>query len=506
MNTQERTSSRLNYLWLTIGSILLIFMGGKWNIPATTWLGPVFLLRFFRRQEKWRETLIALPIIALSMIIFVYKLAPFPPVITLDFYLFIVIGNALLIVIPYLVDRALSRKLHHPLSVLIFPSVVTTIHYLNAAFGPLGTAGIWGQNLFDFTSLLQVISITGIWGLSFLVGWFASTINALWENDFNIARLRRPVVAFSVVLCLILLLGGLRLCILKPSSETVKVGSVVVPWPEEGDVFWDYVQRGTPGEEAEKWRPALRELQDELFAQSEGIIPSGVEILMWSVGNVTVFEDDEPAFIQRAQSFAKEHQIYFFPSILMLKPDQVECENKVLAITPEGEIAYTYHKARPSPAEPLPETEGKLLTVDTPYGRISTAICYDMFFSDLIRQAGKQHVDILLVPADEPMPDLDPFDTQSAMFRGIENGCSVLRSTLEGLTMGVDYQGNVLSRMSYYTTTENRTTITHMPTQGVRTVYALAGDWFAYAAILLLAGVTVWAVSKKSGRGMRGSE
>ncbi|MBE9507851.1 MAG: hypothetical protein IMY86_07350 [Chloroflexi bacterium] len=265
-------------------------------------------------------------------------------------------------------------------------------------------------------------------------------------------------------------------------------------------MFWDYVQRGTPREEVARWRPAIQELQDELFEQSEGLIPSGVEILMWSVGNATVFQDDEPAFIQRAQAFAKEHQIYFFPSILMLKPDRVECENKVLAITPEGEIAYTYHKARPSPAEHIPETEGKLLAVDTRYGRISTAICYDMFFSDLIRQAGKQQVDILLVPADEPMPELDPFDTQSAMFRGIENGCSVLRSTLEGLTMGVDYQGNVLSRMSFYTTTENRTTITHVPTRGVRTLYALAGDWFAYAAILFTIGMIVWAVCQRVGQ------
>jgi len=182
-----------------------------------------------------------------------------------------------------------------------------------------------------------------------------------------------------------------------------------------------------------------------------------------------------------------------------LKEDQPHWR-KVLAITPEGEIAYTYHKARPSPAEHIPETEGKLLAVNTRYGRISTAICYDMFFSDLIRQAGKQQVDILLVPADEPMPELDPFDTESAMFCGIENGCSVLRSTLEGLTMGVDYQGNVLSRMSFWTTTENRTTITHVPTRGVRTLYALAGDWFAYAAILFTIGTIVWAVCQRVGQ------
>lgn len=202
----------------------------------------------------------------------------------------------------------------------------------------------------------------------------------------------------------------------------------------------------------------------------------------------------QPAFIRRAQAFAQQHQIYFFPSILTMKYDETECENKVLAITPQGEIAYTYYKARPSPGETLPETEGKLYTVDTPYGRISNAICYDMYFPDLIRQAGQQKVDILLVPADEPMPELDPFDTESAMFRGIENGVSVLRSTLEGLTMGVDYQGNVLSRMSFWTTTQNRTTITHMPTQGVRTLYTIAGDWFAYAAILFVVGMAVWAV------------
>ena len=501
MNMQKKSPNPSDYLWLAIGSILLAFMGGKWNIPVATWLAPIFLIRFFRRQDRWYKTLIALPAVTAGMMVFMYKLLPFPPVVPVDFFLFCILGYALLTIIPYWIDWALYRTLTHPIKILVFPFTITAFHFLLATFAPTGTGAVWGQNLFDFTSLLQIVSITGIWGLSFIVGWFASTINALWENDFNVAQLKKPVGIFFAVFCLILLFGGFRLSILKPASETVKVGSVVVPWPEEAEnVFWDYVDQGTSQEEVAKWRPMLQELQDELFAQSEGLIPSGVKILMWSVGNVTIFEDDEPAFIQRAQAFAQEHEIYFFPSILMLKPGQAECENKVLAITPEGEIAYTYHKTKPSPAEHLPETEGELLTVDTRYGRISTAICYDMFFPDLIRQAGKQQVDILLVPADEPMPELDPFDTLSAMFRGIENGCSVLRSTLEGLTMGVDYQGNVLSRMSYYTTMENRTTITHVPTRGVRTLYALAGDWFAYTAMLFTVGMIVWAVYQRVGQ------
>jgi apolipoprotein N-acyltransferase len=330
MNMQKKSPNYSSYLWLAIGSVLLVFMGGKWNIPVATWLGPIFLMRFFRGQDKWYKTLIALPLVAISMVLFVYKLAPLPPEIPLWFYLFLILGNTLYVVIPYLIDRAVCRTIDHPLTVLVFPAVITTTHFLFAAFGPLGTAGIWGQNLFDFTSLLQFISITGIWGLSFLVGWFTSTVNGLWESGFDISRQKVPVAAFSIVLCLVLIFGGARLYLLRPSSETVKVGSVVVPWPEadiaygdEGNVFWHYVQMGSPREKVYKYRPLVQALQDELFEQSEGLVAADVKILLWSVGNVTVFQDDEPAFIQRAQAFAKENQIYFFPSILTLKPGEL---------------------------------------------------------------------------------------------------------------------------------------------------------------------------------------
>lgn len=497
MNSKQESSARLSYVWLALGSVLMVFMGGKWNIPVVTWLGPVFLLRFFRMQDKWYKTLIALPVFAVAMFVFMYKLLPFPPVVPWGFFLFCILGYALLVAIPYLIDWALYRTLNHSLKALIFPAAVTAFHFLLAVWAPTGAAAVWGQNLFEFTSLIQIASVTGVCGISFLVGWFASTVNLIWENDFRITPVKTLAIAFATVFCLVWILGGFRVSILKPTAETVKVGSVVVPWPVGENVFWDYVQRGTPREEADQFRPALQELQDELFTQSEGLIPSGIKILMWSVGNVTLFEDDEPAFVRRAQAFAQEHQIYFFPSILTMKYDKTECENKVLAITPQGEIVYTYHKSRPSPGETLPQTDDKLYSVDTPYGRISTAICYDMYFPNLIRQAGQQKVDILLVPADEPMPELDPFDTESAMFRGIENGTSVLRSTLEGLTMGADYQGNALSRMSFWTTKENRTAITHIPTQGVRTLYSMAGDWFAYAAILFLVGAIVWAVREQ---------
>jgi apolipoprotein N-acyltransferase len=63
----------------------------------------------------------------------------------------------------------------------------------------------------------------------------------------------------------------------------------------------------------------------------------------------------------------------------------------------------------------------------------------------------------------------------------------MLRTTLEGLTMGADYQGRVLSQMDFYNTLNNRTIITEIPVKGVRTIYSQAGDWFAWCCVMMLA-------------------
>ena len=58
----------------------------------------------------------------------------------------------------------------------------------------------------------------------------------------------------------------------------------------------------------------------------------------------------------------------------------------------------TYHKAHPVPGIEADVKAGpyKLQWVDTPYGRIGAAICFDFNYPTFIRQAGKDGVDIML--------------------------------------------------------------------------------------------------------------
>jgi len=136
-------------------------------------------------------------------------------------------------------------------------------------------------------------------------------------------------------------------------------------------------------------------------------------------------------------------------------------------------------------------------TIDTPYGIIATPICYKMEYHRFIRQVGQNHVDILIVPGEKPSKDNAVVHTELSMFRAVENGCSMLRTTLEGLTMGMDNQGRVISQMNYYLTLKNRTIITELPTNGVRTLYSSLGDWFAYSCCILLILLILLGVRKR---------
>ncbi len=109
-----------------------------------------------------------------------------------------------------------------------------------------------------------------------------------------------------------------------------------------------------------------------------------------------------------------------------------------------------------------------------------------MEFHRFIRLAGMKGVDILIVPGDEPARGAANMHTELSMFRAVENGCSMLRTTLEGLTMGADFQGRILSQLDFYKTLKNRTIITELPVKGVKTIYSRAGDWFAWLCVILL--------------------
>lgn len=484
IQTDRKHHFSTNLPWLFLGCVFLLFMGGKWNLPVTTWIGSIFFLRYFRKQRGFWGILLAFPFILLTSHIWFIGLAE---QVDPGFKILIAVSFTLYIMIPCLVDRLLYRKINNQLlSTLLYPASLIVIQFLLSYVEQLGTILHWTGSMFSFKPMIQLVSITGVWGPSFLVGWLASIVNLLWEEKFELKKVKLPVAVFTGFFLLIVIWGSIRLAFFAPDPGTVKIGSVIAGF-EEDNMFYIYEDNLSEKDklrEKEKYRELTFKVRDELFAASEKLIPSGIKILSWASGNAVVFAEDEVALISRMQNFARENHIYFFPGLLVLGDYKGPDQNHVLAIKPDGDIAFDHYKGRNPNASMY---QGNLIEViNTPYGKIASPICFEMEFHRFLRQAGEKEVDILIVPGDEPARGAANMHTELSMFRGIENGCSMLRTTLEGLTMGADYQGRVLSQLDFYKTLENRTIITELPVKGVKTIYSLAGDWFAWLCVIML--------------------
>ena len=78
-------------------------------------------------------------------------------------------------------------------------------------------------------------------------------------------------------------------------------------------------------------------------------------------------------------------------------------------------------------------------------------------------------------------------------FRAIENGFSLVDQAKDGLSIAVDYEGNVLATSDYFTTNP-QVMVADVPMHGVHTIYATIGDlfaWLSMAGLAVLIGVAL---------------
>ena len=123
---------------------------------------------------------------------------------------------------------------------------------------------------------------------------------------------------------------------------------------------------------------------------------------------------------------------------------QYPLENKFVMIEPTGQIAWEYLKARPTPgpeAAMSVKSDRRLRQLDTAYGKLSAAICYDTDFPRLMAQAGVQQADLVLSPAGD-WRAIDPRHTEIASFRAIEQGFNLVRQSNGGLSGSLRLPGS----------------------------------------------------------------
>jgi apolipoprotein N-acyltransferase len=269
------------------------------------------------------------------------------------------------------------------------------------------------------------------------------------------------------------------------------------PDPKVVDRFFSH-ESLTP-EEIATIRKNAAAIDNDLLNRSEREAKAGARIIFWGEGNAPVLKEDENDLIRRGGILAKRNGIYLGMVLASWHPETTPpLENKIVLVQPDGTVAWEFFKAHPVPGREAAISirgDGKLRALDTPYGRLSSVICFDADFPQLLGQAGRLRTDLLLDPSND-WKAIDPLHTTMASFRAIEQGFNLVRHTSQGLSAAFDYQGRQLASMDHYVTTD-RVLVAQVPIRGTRTVYALLGDWFAWTCLIGLAGAMIAGVKSR---------
>jgi apolipoprotein N-acyltransferase len=486
-------SSVESWICVACAAALLLIADGRDTAALAIWPAEALLLRFVRTQPMLRGL----------GIVYVLRVATLPiaergmiPIPVPYFYIFLVIAG-LSGLIPFVIDRWIAPRLSGFAGTLVFPTALVVQQYIYGK-GPVGSWGSIAYSQSGNLGLEQLLSVTGLSGIVFLIGWFASSMNWAWEGPTP-----RRFAAFATVLALVVLGGELRLALAPPSAPTVRIASLSRndSIAHQVDEFTDKVahQRAS-AEEVTAFRAENAAMNTDLMARSEREAKAGAKIIFWAEGNAQLLKQDEPELLSKGSVLARRYDTYLGMALSVWTPGAPKpLENKVVLIAPNGQVAWQYWKVRPTPGPEMAAsvpTDGRLRFLNTPYGRLTTSICYDMDFPSLLSQAGKSRVDLALSPASD-WHAIDPRHTEIASFRAIEQGFNLVRQSSGGLSAAYDYEGHVLAAADSYHGGDG-TLIAEVPTRGVRTIYALLGDWFVLVAGIVLASVAVKGLRRNS--------
>ncbi len=376
--------------------------------------------------------------------------------------------SAFVFALAVLLFRALTRRGAHWTALLAFPAMWVSWECLRNFLTPHGTAGSLAYSQLSFLPFLQLASVTGPWGMTFVLFLFSAALAiGIYLHKTSPKQALRILAVTLGVVALILALGAFRLMQARP-REFVAVGLIASDEPANANVTAE-------GADTERLFRKYAAEAGQLTARGARIVvlPEKLGVVLDSGDNVadSIFQ----SLADKARATIVVGEIHVSASAKY---------NRARIYAP-GSPALTYDKHHM-----LPPFEGSLKpgTTLTLLPKISetwgVSICKDMDFTQLPRQYGQAGVGLMLVPAWDF--NLDRWwHGHIAVMRGVEDGFSIVRAARNGYLTVSDDRGRVLAE-ARSDSAPFATLLAEVPTRHDRTLYLLLGDWFAWFAVAVL--------------------
>ena len=481
-----RKSKVIRYSILVIGLFAFTFSGLNWNVWIAAWIAPALLL-FYSRNSKWGEVFFLF--LGLAFCSAASKTAENVSGI---FIIYITTGitYGLLYILPYLLDKLLVRRGVGFCSTLVFPSAVVATEYALSLL-----IGIWGNGAiaqYHNSNLIQLSSVLGIFGISFLIAWFGSTMNWIEKNGAKTGNQWTGIAVYVCALISVLLFGHIRQRSVPEAEGTVKVAAIVGETDLQ-QIFEDWEEdiMGLSKNYDQK-------IPEEVFSDSldletmimrtQEALSSGAKIIVWNEVSLLLLPSQTKSIVERIKNMCIEYQAYVLIAVLEKNAGDLPkpFNNKSILVNPDGEISWEYLKHFPHPMEKriINSGSGPIPIADTDYGRLSNVICYDLDISTYTLQIGKESIDILLVPALD-WEEVTPYHAHMAAFAAIQYGVNIVRANGQGVTALYDTRGNILMKSNTFLS-DSKVTIAELPLTKTTTLFSSIGNRFVHIWMMFL--------------------
>jgi len=409
--------------------------------------------------------------------------------------------------------------------------------------------GITGYSQWRIIPLIQIASLTGVWGVCALVTFPSFALAQALRNspplrgigkaiaDF-VKREKLPVICWAVALAAALIFG------FTANRDFSSFPSANIAIVQQNTDPWEASKAPTPYQVIQAYRKdlqILKRLSDEALESAPK-----PDMVVWAetafVPRIywhTTYRDDQDSWllVRELLDYLSEKSVPFLIGNddarmdMARNPDPLEkfrVDYNAALFFENGELTETYRKIHLVPftehfpyKKQFPSIYDALKKQDThfwekgdkytvfrgPGFAFSTPICFEDTFGYLSRNFVRAGADLLVNISNDAWAKSLPSQNQHlsmAVFRAVENNRSMVRSTSSGQTCAIDPRGRITAMAGPFTETWLNVTV---PIVRKDTFYTLYGDYLGFilafaAAILLLSGAG-WCIIRKLRRGCR---
>ncbi len=456
--------SRLGPGWpiaaIVASGVVFFFGTGLDPVAALAWFAPLPILLLAPRVSGVTAALCAFVAYAAGSTgtwsYFWHSLAvPRPAAIA------ILAGSAVLFALAVSLFRLLVRRRHAVLAVLAAAGLWTVALYAVSLLNPTGLMGTFMTTQADRPVVLQLASVTGGWGVEFLVLAVPAALAAICAPGVAGRSRLVSVVAVAAALTGLVFWSTARLS--SPAGTTVKVALIA------------------PAQTA--WATDVATPQGAVLLQSYvdaiGALPDGVRVAVLPEAAFAVDDVSRAGFAEQLRRTGVEVVTGVYDTTRQGR------FNAALDVPPSGP-AVEFHKWHNGDSKDI--ASGTDLAYLAGPAKIGLLVCMDVNFGDPSGDYGAAGTGLVLIPASDE--DVDGWEhSRTALIRGVENGFSVAWSASRGTPMLSDAHGRVLA--DTHTGDQPFSVVTaDVPLGSGGTPYARFGDWFAWlCGLLALAGI-----------------